>query len=147
MPKCCQKCCQKCTKTFSKLVFFRIQSLSPEPGERSFTYLQVVPAFGGAKQVMTSDIIICTYKPFPSLQIKRSKVPAFVSKSNTQYHQVYFHILSSKVISNTFGNPYVQKVLQNQPSSPIIGVLRCLSQLCSLVKNCTLFQKIKWFKN
>ena len=43
--------------------------LSPEPGERGFTYLQVVPAFSGVKQVMTSDIIKCTFIPFPGLQI------------------------------------------------------------------------------
>ena len=67
--QCFAKVCQsvaKCTKTFSKLAFFRILSLGPEPGERGFTYLQVVPAFGGAKQVMTSDIIKCTsFYTFP----------------------------------------------------------------------------------
>ena len=34
--------------------------------------LQVVPSFSGAKQVMTSDIIKCTFIPFPGLQIKRA---------------------------------------------------------------------------
>ena len=53
--------------------------LSPEPGERGFTYLQVVLAFSGVKQVMTSDIIKCTFIPFPGLQIKKGILPAFVS--------------------------------------------------------------------
>ena len=30
--------------------------VSPEPSERGFTYLQVVPAFRGAKRVMTTVI-------------------------------------------------------------------------------------------
>jgi hypothetical protein len=45
---------------------------SPEPGEWGFIYLQVVPAFSGAKQVVTSDIIKCTFIPFAGLQIKRT---------------------------------------------------------------------------
>ena len=46
--------------------------LSPEPGEWGFTYLQVVSAFSGAKQVATSDIIKCAFIPFSGLQIKRA---------------------------------------------------------------------------
>ena len=65
--------------------------LSPEPGEWGFTYLQVVPAFGGAKQVMTSDTFKCTFIPFPGLQIKRAILSAFLSN-------VFFHFLSSKVM-------------------------------------------------
>jgi hypothetical protein len=40
------------------------------PDKWGFTYLQVVPAFSGAKQVITSDIIKCTFIPFPGLEIK-----------------------------------------------------------------------------
>ena len=62
--------------------------LTPEPGEWGFTYLQVVPAFSGAKQVkvkVRSDIIKCTFIPFPGLQIKRAILPAFVSNKLTSH--------------------------------------------------------------
>ena len=58
--KCRQKCAKNLCKSAPKHCF-----LSPEPGKRGFTYMQVVPAFIGAKQVMTSDIIKCTFIPFP----------------------------------------------------------------------------------
>ena len=100
---------------FRKLVIFHFQQkntivrlkenfLSPEPGERGFTYQQVVPAFGDAKQVMTSNIIKCSFIPFPGLQIKRGNckyIPAFVSN-------VWFHVLSSKIMRfGTYGNQFV----------------------------------------
>ena len=65
--KCWEKCAKNLCKSAPKRCF-----LSPELGKRGFTYLQVVPAFIGAKQVMTRDIIKCTFIPFPGLQIKRA---------------------------------------------------------------------------
>ena len=94
--QCFAKVCQsvaKCTKTFSKLAFFRILSLSQEPGERGFTYLQVVPVFGGAKQVMTSDIIKCTsFYTFPWPPNK---------KVNPKYLPL-FPTVTSSIIKPTF---------------------------------------------
>jgi hypothetical protein len=77
-PKIFEKACQNAGKSAPKTSLAKVRQKynCPEPGEWSFTYLQVVSSFSGAKQVMTSDIIKCTYIPFP----------------------VYFHILSSKVM-------------------------------------------------
>ena len=64
---------------------------SPEPGERGFTYLQVVSAFSRAKQVMTSDTIKCSFIPFPDLQIKSAILPSFVSN---KLKNIFFQFVS-----------------------------------------------------
>ena len=57
--------------------------------------------------------------------------------------------------SVTFGNTIIQKVSQNQPSSPIISILGCFVQLCHLIAKCQswtfkmnfLYQKSSIFGN
>ena len=46
------------------------------------------------------------------------------------------HNKVKRIGSNTFGDLFIQKVLQNQPSSPIIGILWCFAQLCGNVEKC-----------
>ena len=89
-------------------------------GEWSFTYLQVVPAFSGVKQVMTSDIIKCTFIPLPGLQIKRTILPAFVSNKLTR---VFFWFMSHFTCSLalldrwTFLKPFFSKTPERPSES------------------------------
>ena len=80
--------------------------LSPEPGERGFTYLQVVPAFSGAKQVMTSDIIKCTFITFPGLQIKRA-ILSMYQPFFPRYTFISFPVKSSCFTIFTFRGIFV----------------------------------------
>lgn len=68
---------------FEKNYEIMYTSLCPQPDVTGLlTYLQVVPAFKGAGQLMTSNTINCTFIPFPGLCIKRSiLIPAFVSNN------------------------------------------------------------------
>ena len=51
--------------------------------------------------------------------------------SMVRYSQVVTSVM--RVRSDTFSDPIFQKGLQNQPSSQIISILGCFTQLCQLV--------------
>jgi hypothetical protein len=47
-----------------------------------------------------------------------------------------FNIKVIDIGSDTFGNQFIQKILQNQPSSPILSIPKCFADLCGLAKKC-----------
>ena len=69
------------------------------------------------------------------------------NKGSKVHHSILFGSLhhfrlgaaaGSKVVdfeSDKFGNPFIQKILQNYLRSPIVGVLRCFTYLFGLIKN------------